>query len=1405
MIRAPRFARRLLAAASLLSVAGPAAADPGTLVALGSSLMASTTTGFAAAAWLVGGMIVSSALTRAEQRSANRAAKAKAVSELQARTMTALSADPPWRVIYGEATTGGDIHAIITHDKTNGQREDGSTYTRPDAYKSLVIVWADHQCKGVKTILINGLDIGAVDAQGWVTGGAFATISKEPKRTSFTGTSVTLSEAIVDVLTLTEVVNGQHKMMTGWTLSTDRKTLTRPALSSGASPTVWLSYTVAKAIARVRVEHFRGTSSQAASAYLQSVAPAQWTADHRLRGKCYSIVTLDLEDTRFLGGYGEIMAVVEGHDQILDPRTSTTGYSVNPALCINNWLLSPWGYGDEVTSGDVHQARLIAAANACDVSTNYTEGTVTTTGPRYTCNGAFKTDAARESVLEDLRESMAGHVAFDGQWLIDAGAWSAPVLTINEADLAGPIELVQAGAPSGELYNGIRSQYLPPAATAPADADPYSNATLVTADGKGLWGGIALPYTNSKARCKQISRVIVERSRDGQIIRIPVKRKALRVQVGGRIEVNNTEYGFAAKTFRVTDQGITPHGPQHLVAQEDAAAVYDTVDATTADPNPNTGLLSPLIVPAMGAITVTSGTAELLILQDGTIVPRVQVAWAAVTDPYTITGGYVETRWRNADSLVWADWRQAPGESLSVYLDGMSERTPIIVEARLRNSLGYVGTSAFAGHVVLGKSAAPTNVAGLIATVSGGQALIAMDPCPDADYAETEVRVGNTSSTWATATRLGIGNQNVFAWMPYPAAGQYNVFAVHRDSSGNESTPQAIVVTVTAAGISSAASGTNLVMNGDFWAASLVDPLHPASYVSYYVGYPVPGNYQYERRPGRDGTGFCLAMTASVAVAAGSANGRFGFVTTSNMVDGLVTGGVSGGWRPGTTYTVSYWARAVRGGTTTTESDVTHVATTSGNGSMGSGGTTITNPAGLAVGDLLVAAVTYDQYPSGVTLAISGWTRIGTQQGQTAPNGRTTTAFYKVATATETAAASFALTASGSGSTEVEAWVCTAYRGVDTATPIATTGAWASTTAAAATAPTAPSIATSGNTGIVWIGATDPQPSAASTVTAPGGYTLRGSATTTNGAIGLADKLPKAANGTVAALAGGTTGSTTFGYDAVMIALKPASTSGGSGEVATEWENIAATDLYWNTAPASQVNESAIQTVSYQWRQFRHKITWGSSVDGAGSLYVAMRGASAGATPLPAVAAGHRLEFDDLMVSLGSEYPVYERSPQDDIRPASIGTLAMAPNAAADVAGATSALVNISASAATAEVPVGSITFTPDIACTGLVTVNVDFNVVSGGWMSADIASVTARVEVTQNAVTLAGKTQDQGVVAAAGGGWSGTRVRTVLPFELTAAMAAGQVVTVNVYANRVAATSDATAHAVIRRELIKR
>lgn len=113
-----------------------------------------------------------------------------------------------------------------------------------------------------------------------------------------------------------------------------------------------------------RIKKHLGTSSQAADSDLVSESAGAWTSDHRLFGLTYVYVRLKYSTDVFPTGIPNIKAEVWGK-KVYDPRTSTTSWSENWALCVRDYLTES-GHGMSCDSSEIDSAALIAAANIAD-------------------------------------------------------------------------------------------------------------------------------------------------------------------------------------------------------------------------------------------------------------------------------------------------------------------------------------------------------------------------------------------------------------------------------------------------------------------------------------------------------------------------------------------------------------------------------------------------------------------------------------------------------------------------------------------------------------------------------------------------------------------------------------------------------------------------------------------------------------------------------------------------------------------------------------------------------------------------------------------------------------------------------------------------------------------------------
>src|SRR5207244_1014508 len=93
------------------------------------------------------------------------------------------------------------------------------------------------------------------------------------------------------------------------------------------------------------------------------------------------------------------------------------------------------------------EARFIAAANACDLPQTWVVGGVATSTVLYRAGLVTQFGAQPASALDDLAQAMGGRWVFaGGELYLQAGIYTAPVMTFTDADLAVVQRTVGNGA-----------------------------------------------------------------------------------------------------------------------------------------------------------------------------------------------------------------------------------------------------------------------------------------------------------------------------------------------------------------------------------------------------------------------------------------------------------------------------------------------------------------------------------------------------------------------------------------------------------------------------------------------------------------------------------------------------------------------------------------------------------------------------------------------------------------------------------------------------------------------------------------------------------------------------------------------------------------------------------------------
>lgn len=331
-------------------------------------------------------------------------------------------------------------------------------------------------------------------------------------------------------------------------------------------------------IPHVRIKYYNGTQTTAdADLKAESV---NWTEDHKLLGIAYVYVRLKYNAEIFEQGLPEMSFEVTGLNNIYDPRSDTTGYSNDAALCWNHYLTSTYGPG--AGADEVNQADLIASANVCDETVSVLEGG---TAPRYAVNGVVTLEDHPRDILADFQAAMSGWRTFaGGQFHLYAGAHETPTFEITEDMLAGPVQ-VKNKVPKRDRHNVVNALYYSEEHRWQfTDAPVLENAAYIAEDGEELPLSMELTLVNRGHHAQRLAKIELERARQQVTVNLTCSLRAFPAVAGRTVTLTLPRYGWDEKIFMViSSQPVFEKNGECLMAltlRETASSIYDW---TTAD------------------------------------------------------------------------------------------------------------------------------------------------------------------------------------------------------------------------------------------------------------------------------------------------------------------------------------------------------------------------------------------------------------------------------------------------------------------------------------------------------------------------------------------------------------------------------------------------------------------------------------------------------------------------------------------------------------------------------------------------------------------------------------------------------------------------------------------------------
>jgi hypothetical protein len=563
-----------------------------------------------------------------------------------------------------------------------------------------------------------------------------------------------------------------------------------------------LPITDAKYSGLVDYNVYLGTDDQTMpdSHYLRE-ANEFWTADHRLRGVAFLGLRFTWDEEAF-SGIPDVTALVKGK-KVYDPRTVTTAWSDNPALCIRDYLTNT-RYGKGIPTSAIDDTAIASAADDCDESVTLYDGGGS--GKLFTCNAVLDTSKSLFDNLNILLLGCRGFLPYSqGQYRLKIDGSSSSEFTFTNNEIIDGI--VITGESKDEKLNRVSVKFPNPDANWQPDTAIWPPAgsteeTTFLAEDSGvlLQEDIDLDTITNYYQARDLARVLVLRSRNALTCSIKTTSEALQLEIADVISITHSTPGWVAKPFQVTQMQLNEDGTVSLNLLEYDSTIYTWEEGTEQTAYPDTNLPDPFTVGVVSNITVTETTT---LGSDGTVIPTGLIEWDTSYD-----------RLVNQYEIQYKLTSEADTEFKSIFTsvpkyEFYNAEVGISVTIRIRaiNTLNVKGAFTSTTFTVNGDVAAPGVATSVTAAAGYRYNTVSWTNPTDKDLARVDVYAGNTSGS-GSATLIGSISGDTFVEGGLNESQTRYYYLKTVDFSGNESVFSAGASVTTLADPTDGATGT---------------------------------------------------------------------------------------------------------------------------------------------------------------------------------------------------------------------------------------------------------------------------------------------------------------------------------------------------------------------------------------------------------------------------------------------------------------------------------------------------------------------------------------------------------------------------------------------------------------------
>ena len=486
---------------------------------------------------------------------------------------------------------------------------------------------------------------------------------------------------------------------------------------------------------------------------IDGVAPSN-NEDTNFKGEGIAClyVRMEYDQNVFAEGIPLFTAIVEGK-KVYDPRSASTAFSANAALCIRDYLTNPYGVDN---TGVTNDTVFSAAANACDETVTLAGGG---TEKRYELNGVVSLDRSPSDILGDMMTSCAATLFWgQGSWQLKVGEYTAAVKTFTLDDFRSGIN-VETKPSRRDSFNIVRGMFNSAADDyIRVDYPEIRSATFIANDaGVESAVDLALPFTTSSAMAQRLAKMTLFRARESMTLTADFGLEAFNVQVGDVVAITASRYGFSSKEFEVVGWKFSNDRSSgelsvSLTLRETSSAAFSWSAEESEILSNNSTLTSVSAGLAIASLSISGGGRTA---GDGTFVHSAIVSWAAPKNSFI---SHYEVEYKaTADSSFHSTTTTETSIEISPLVDAV-EYTFRVRAVTVQGVKGAFVSATFTGG---GDTTAPSLPTSISAT--GGFKFITINWTNPADTDLNFVEIyENSTNTSSGATKVGVSGGDTF-------------------------------------------------------------------------------------------------------------------------------------------------------------------------------------------------------------------------------------------------------------------------------------------------------------------------------------------------------------------------------------------------------------------------------------------------------------------------------------------------------------------------------------------------------------------------------------------------------------------------------------------------------------------